>query len=279
MTDIVGNLERPVVEWHPKIGCSLPSLGWIPAPRYLLRRDCILTIMRDMVPGRLLEIGCGAGCLLHDLTAMGFRCTGIETSPSALRLAWEIARYEPTVEIEETLQLVWQNKPFDYIASFEVLEHIENDAAALDEWRSYLKPGGYLLVGVPCHMSRWSSSDVWAGHFRRYERQDLEALLKQTGFVVEHVDCYGFPLSNMIDPIRAAVHRAYMAKRGGQEKAQENIADQTAQSGSDRAFELRFYPILKSILGLGVMQAAYVIQRRYLHKEWGTGYLALCRKV
>ena len=52
------------MEIHPVYGISFPERGWVPAPRYLLRRDRVLRLLARLPVGRLLEIGCGSGALL-----------------------------------------------------------------------------------------------------------------------------------------------------------------------------------------------------------------------
>jgi cyclopropane fatty-acyl-phospholipid synthase-like methyltransferase len=68
------------------LGPAAPEEGWVPAPRYLLRRRRILRQLHDMPSCEVLEIGCGAGMLLQELSARGFRCEALESSPQARRL-------------------------------------------------------------------------------------------------------------------------------------------------------------------------------------------------
>ena len=87
------------MEFHPIYGLSIPERGWVPAPRYLMRRDRILKIMESLPGGRILEVGCGSGALLYDLSQMGFKCTGLETSPPALDIASYVHQNYADVEI------------------------------------------------------------------------------------------------------------------------------------------------------------------------------------
>lgn len=65
--------DRPLVE-----------ANWVPAPRYLMRRDLLLRLFGARKPGRVLEFGCGSGALLAELAGKGFTGTGIEQSEAAL---------------------------------------------------------------------------------------------------------------------------------------------------------------------------------------------------
>ena len=73
------------------LGPAAPEAGWVPAPRYLLRRARILRQLAGIKPCQALEIGCGAGVLLHELTARGFDCSALESSAEARTLARGLA--------------------------------------------------------------------------------------------------------------------------------------------------------------------------------------------
>ena len=79
---------------------------------------------------------------------------------------------------------------FGAIGAFDVLEHIEDDLRVLRECHSALRPGGLLLLTVPQHASLWSIYDEQAGHFRRYERGDLQRKLTDAGFDVERMTSF-----------------------------------------------------------------------------------------
>jgi SAM-dependent methyltransferase len=250
------------MEIHPLYGASVPERGWTPAPRYVLRRERVLKMAGSLPRGRLLEVGCGAGALLADLARLGFDCEGMETSPQALELA------APRAEWAE-----WETA-FDALVSLEVLEHIEDDAAALRQWRGWLRPGGHLILSVPARASRWSASDVWAGHFRRYEKAGLLDLLRREGFEVERLECYGFPLSNLLEPARAVQHRRILEREGA---ASADRAHGTARSGTERA-ESRLWRLQSGLFGTLVFRAAFRLQDLFLARDLGTGYLVLARK-
>lgn len=267
MTDYTSAIQS-----HPLLGIAMPTLGWVPAPRYLLRRDRILRMLCNLPPQRVAEVGCGAGALIHDLTRMGHACQALETSLEARTLAAAVHWDHPSVRIHETAPEDWHDA-FDYVMSFEVLEHIEDDCAALRQWSGWLKTGGHLLISVPSHERRWSASDVWAGHFRRYERAQLEALLRETGFEPVQLECYGFPLANVIEPIRSFLHARKLKKHKDDDRATN-----TARSGTERTAETRLYPIESSFVGTAILRLAFAIQSLFVDTECGTGYLVLARK-
>ncbi len=72
-------------------------------------------------------------------------------------------------------------EPFDVVLALDVIEHVEDDAAFVQELADHLGPGGRLLVTVPAHQSLFGPHDVALGHFRRYSQAGLEALLPRPG--------------------------------------------------------------------------------------------------
>ncbi len=64
-------------------------------------------------------------------------------------------------------------RQFDVVCSFEVLEHLEDDAAALAGWATFIKPGGHLIMSVPGFAERFGPMDENVGRFRRYSPADL----------------------------------------------------------------------------------------------------------
>ncbi|HEV8550344.1 MAG TPA: class I SAM-dependent methyltransferase [Polyangiaceae bacterium] len=260
---------------HPLYGAVSRENGWVPAPGYVLRRDRVLDVFRGLARGRLLEVGCGAGALLRDLEQMGFACTGLELGARARTIARAICGDRPGIVLVDAPAPDW-NASFDYVAAFEVLEHIEDDAAALGEWHDWLAGGGKLLLSVPAGPERWNASDVWAGHFRRYTRSTLTRVLREAGFELEHFETYGFPLSNWIEPVRALHHARVLAARGAE--AGDKHAG-TIESGIERTLEGRLYPLQASWLGTSILRAACKLQRAFAHRELGTGYLVVARRA
>jgi 2-polyprenyl-3-methyl-5-hydroxy-6-metoxy-1,4-benzoquinol methylase len=260
------------MEYHHLYGPSVPEKFWVPSPSYILRRHRIIRLMKGFKPGKLLEVGCGAGTLLYEMSQRSFVCEALESSQNALTIARHVN--ESNVKFYDT-PMQWKER-FDYLFAFEVLGHIEDDCAALATWGSYLKPGGVMLISVPAHMRKWTASDVWAGHFRRYERSALLELVSKN-FIVEHCENYGFPLANMIAPIRSQIHARSLKKRNKYKHIGQ--AFNTEQSGVARNTESKYYWLLKSLPGRILMHIFFLLQNLSAQKDWGNGYLVLARKI
>ena len=157
-----------------------------------------------------------------------------------------------------------------------MLEHIEDDAGALKNWASWLKPGGTLLLSVPARMKLWTAGDEWAGHFRRYERSQLIDLLQASGFEIEIFECYGFPLTNITERVSAVglsqTHPSPARLRRARPQANND------RSGIDRRPHMRLYPLLKSLPGRLAIRFFLGTQKLFLNKDWGSGYILRARR-
>lgn len=267
---------RYQLNYHPFYGISAPEIGWVPAPRYSLRRQRALRLLEPLPCGRLLEIGCGSGALLYDLSRLGFTCDALETSTAAIEVAHYVNNARQGVRIYRHVQVDWYGA-FDYVAAFEVLEHIEDDLGALRQWSKWLKHGGHLLLSVPAHPKRWNATDVWAGHFRRYEREGFKDILRKTGFLISHMECYGFPLANIIEPIRALHHAKQLRSRSYNGTSQERRVGSDL-SGINRSLEMKLYPLQVCRLGVRIMKFFCFLQDVFAGTDLGNGYLVLAIK-
>ncbi|WP_083853438.1 class I SAM-dependent methyltransferase [Sphingobium sp. SYK-6] len=254
-------------------GPALPEGGWVPAPRYILRRASIMEAMRDLPPGNIIEVGCGAGALLSEFAALGFDVTGLEMSVEGRALSDVFANGQARMTVRETPE-DW-HAHFSYLFSFEVLEHIEDDLAALREWVGWLKPGGLAVLSVPAHMKLWGNSDIFAGHFRRYSRPQFEALLQAAGLTDVRVEAYGFPVSNFIEPLRNAYHGRKL-KAGASSRSMKAA---TENSGVDRGLETRLFPVMTAFPCRQMLQGAVRLQRLFRRSEHGTGWIGVGRKA
>lgn len=259
----MSGVDAAVTE-DPEFGRAMPGLGWVPAPRYLLRRAEVLRLLADAPPGRVLEVGAGAGSLLADLAQRGFTAVAVETSDAARGLAARMLADCPGVQV--SAELPTDELAFDYLLAFEVLEHIDGDASALRDWLRRLKRGGRVLLSVPAYAHRWTSTDVWAGHVRRYDRQDLVALAEGVGLRVRSCRHYGFPLADAIEPVNAFVHARAL-------RQDETRDARSAQSGIARSTESRLFPLLRSWPGRLCIRTSIAMQRWFADFSLGNGLL------
>ena len=91
-----------------------------------------------------------------------------------------------------------EDHAYDLIALLDVLEHVQDDRAALAAIAGKLKPGGRVLVTVPANPWMWSAHDAAHHHFRRYARPDLRRVAQAAGMKVELMSFFNtvlFPLA------------------------------------------------------------------------------------
>jgi SAM-dependent methyltransferase len=151
---------------------------WYKERRMLLDRE----LARLTNPGRALDIGAAGGGNTRVLRARGWRPLAVEYTPEGAEVAQERgldvmradARYLPV-----------RTGAMDLVTAFDVLEHIEEDYIAAGEIFRVLRPGGTLLVAVPCDMKLWSAHDEAVNHVRRYTRETLSEVIEKAGFEIE----------------------------------------------------------------------------------------------
>ena len=89
------------------------------------------------------------------------------------------------------MQLPYPASTFDLVCALDIIEHVDEDAAAWREIARVAKPGAVLLVSVPLHPSRWTAFDDFVGHKRRYEPEELRRRLAEHALVVEQSAAFG----------------------------------------------------------------------------------------
>jgi SAM-dependent methyltransferase len=150
--------------------------------------------------GTLLEIGAGQGSA-GVLLSRRFAYVGLEPDETSFKAASGRIGAKGIV-LNETAEAYEPSESFDVVCAFEVLEHIEEDGMALARWIRHLRPGGWLLLSVPAGRHRFGPTDAKAGHYRRYDRSDLAALLSTTGLRDVEILSYGFPLGYALEAAR-----------------------------------------------------------------------------
>jgi SAM-dependent methyltransferase len=149
---------------------------------YRGRRKVLERVVEDLrlpARARILDAGCGSGRNMVELARHG-TVTGIELSEASVSLARERGAGE--VIAGSVLEMPFEADSFDLAASLDVIEHLEDDLAALRELRRVVAPGGSLLVTVPAYQWLWSGHDEINHHFRRYTRRSLQRAGEQAGW-------------------------------------------------------------------------------------------------
>lgn len=141
-----------------------------------------------LVSGQVLEIGCGWGRGLELLTQAADQYTGIDKNGdliAALQQAYPKSTFI-AASIPPLTGLA--DNSFDYIVTFQVIEHIENDDLFIREAHRVLKPGGKLLL-TTVNRSFSLTRNPW--HVREYVADELKALIGRHFRTVETQGVHG----------------------------------------------------------------------------------------
>ena len=142
------------------------------------RLQIVSSLIRRFSPGpaprRIADIGCGMGASLERLARLG-TVVGADFSPTALAFARSRTR-EPLVAAALP-DLPFADGQFDVVCALDVIEHIDDDAAAVRELSRICRPGGLLVLTVPAYPWLWSEHDDINEHKRRYTRRRLQECL------------------------------------------------------------------------------------------------------
>ncbi|MBI1966300.1 MAG: class I SAM-dependent methyltransferase, partial [Betaproteobacteria bacterium] len=131
-----------------------------------------------------LEVGCGTGYVLSGIAAAfpGMKLAGSEAATEGL--AFAVKRLPGANLMQMDARRIPFRAEFEVVGAFDVIEHIEEDAAVLRALHEAVVPGGGLLLTVPQHPFLWSEYDARARHVRRYRAQELREKVAAAGFEV-----------------------------------------------------------------------------------------------
>ncbi len=140
-------------------------------------------------PGRIVEVGCGAGAFALDLACRypGHGVVGVELNPLALGMLVAEPLDHPHLAF---LQGDGHHLPIPdaaccLVVALDVLDQQGLDPAyALAEWRRVLAPGGWLLLRVSAYAWLHSPHDDAFGTARRYRAAALRLFLEEAGLAV-----------------------------------------------------------------------------------------------
>ena len=167
---------------------------------YRARRKVLADLIRrEAMPpagANVLEIGCGTG---HNLPMLGQfgKIDAVELDEEARAIAEErLGRSVMSAPLPELAGV--PDRHYHLIAALDVIEHIDDDAAALATIAAKLRPGGKFVMTVPAHQWMWSAHDVVNHHKRRYSRRALRRLVEASPLRLDKIGYFNsllFPLA------------------------------------------------------------------------------------
>lgn len=141
-------------------------------------------------PLRIVDLGCGPGNTLRRLQPWG-TVYGFDYSLDALTFAR--GKGVQRLLSGDSTALPIASGAVDCLVALDVIEHVENDEAALREIARVLRPGGIFLFTVPAAMALWRYHDEMYGHYRRYSRPDFTGKVRRAGLQI--AACHFFKLA------------------------------------------------------------------------------------
>lgn len=155
---------------------------------FVARRAAAARFLRDYAPPerplQLLDAGCGTGGMLDLLREWpDAEVTGVDVAAEAL--SFSRARGHRRLVGADLTCLPFRSGSFDAVTSLDVIEHVRDDARAVEELARVLRPGGVLVASVPAFQFLWGPHDEALHHCRRYGGEQFRDLLHGAGLRVE----------------------------------------------------------------------------------------------
>jgi SAM-dependent methyltransferase len=153
---------------------------WFAGRRKLFARE--LARMGLDTNGSVLDVGTGTGAnlrMLQDLDAESV--TGLDSNE--LAISYCQSKGLGVVRRGDICALPFADRSFDFVLATDVIEHVDDDSAALCELARVLRPSGKALISVPAFESLWGLQDVVAHHKRRYRLRPLLRKMQAAGLV------------------------------------------------------------------------------------------------
>ncbi|OKH19666.1 methyltransferase type 12 [Hydrococcus rivularis NIES-593] len=160
-------------------------------------KDYLRVLLRRYIKGNVLEVGAGIGSNTRLLCRSQYQkwiCLepdtqlfqGLESSIKANGIIDCFAS-------NGTIDSLQEEQLFDTILYLDVLEHIKRDREEVIKASRHLKPDGNLIIVAPAHQWLFTPFDAAIGHYRRYNKQTLKAVLPDDIEIIKlnYLDCVG----------------------------------------------------------------------------------------
>jgi SAM-dependent methyltransferase len=160
-------------------------------PWWLARARLVIRLLNrvGVRPGAsILDAGCGWGVTLESLEQQGYRVSGLDASRGMLDRLDSPKRRLVLADLARPLPI---REQFDGVLALDVIEHLDDDRAAVATLANLLLPGGVMLVSVPARPEMYGEFDAVQGHRRRYTMPRLAAAFHNSGLALERLFWWG----------------------------------------------------------------------------------------
>jgi SAM-dependent methyltransferase len=219
-----------------------------------------------------LDVGCGVGDVSHHVALQGWHGKAIDVSDVAVEAAGRNLASVETVKVEKR-GLFEEAGTFQTLLVMDVLEHTEDDVAAMEKISSLLAEGGHVVITVPSNPREWRWDDDFYGHRRRYTAEEIKRKL-------QGVDLEPLVLWDFTYPIFWIMRRLYTGFKSMPGDVEKDGTVRTEISSSVNAWDI---PVLSSLLSGGSLlwKPIYRMQFKWFRKRLTSGFeiMVLARKA
>ena len=206
---------------------------------------------------RVLDIGCGPGSITLDLAVRIGTITGVDASPEAVARAARDAATRNTTNasfvVGSVYQLEFPDDEFDVVYAHQLLQHLQDPVAALEEAKRVLKPGGIVAVrdadyGTMVHDPPEPLIDLWLDLYHVLARRNggepdagrkLGRWVAAAGFVdiTISTDTWTYSTPDAIEGWRQLWKSRLLEARMGRDLISFGLADQREIEDMAAAFD------------------------------------------
>ncbi|MCW8452219.1 class I SAM-dependent methyltransferase [Legionella quinlivanii] len=235
------------------------------APGTILQRMYLKERLALLKPGFFVEIGIGDGSLSSLLCQLGWKGIGFEINEDTAEKASQSMKCYVDSGQYEVRQQNWlynqDNLKADLIVSSMVIEHLNESEETLyfKRCESALAQSGICILLVPSSMKYWGIEDEIAGHYKRYSKETLSALMHKLGWEVSHYSSLTYPFSNILFPVSE-----YLVRKAEKNKLSLSMDIKTKLSGNRQVPYKTSYPkVFKLILNEKVLFPFHWLQKKF----------------
>jgi SAM-dependent methyltransferase len=177
------SLRREYDAWHERVFSADPEHEDASSPWYQL----VLGQIGNVAGLRILEIACGRGGFVRELSRAGAHVTGCDFSFAALRFGRErlpaLGDGGSSALVQGDAQVLpFAGESFDIVVSCETIEHIPDVKSALREMLRVARPGGKLFLTSPNYFNFMGLYELYT-HVRHRGRKDDQPFDRRQWFI------------------------------------------------------------------------------------------------
>jgi SAM-dependent methyltransferase len=166
--------------------------NFLPLKQYILY--CLGRAIRQFrLEDPFLDVGCGIGDVSEFLHRRGWKGWAIDSSARAAEAVSRRFAGSDGVKVRQESLFDHQGR-YRTILAMDVVEHMEDDRAALAKIADLIEPGGHVVLTVPSNPTEWRWDDDYYGHVRRYTLPELRDKLAAVGLEILVAWDFTFPL-------------------------------------------------------------------------------------